>query len=465
MGDEHKKPRLWHWRHNIHMLRWVTIILPILFLALVDVVRNLVFEERLSGLADFFATYAVIAVAVGIFSYTIFGFISRLQRGLAERNQELGALLAVGKAVSSSLDLDAVLSRSLETILEVTSTDAAEIWLLEDNQELVMKCHHGARREAFLERTRFKVGEGLPGLVAQGEKSLLIHDLPSVRRFLRRQVVEAGFNTFYALPLKYQSRLTGVLAVAAFSPGVLRESSDISLLEGIGERLAVAIEATRLHQQVQDLATLQERERIAREMHDGMAQLLGYINTQTIAVKKLLSDESFTEARAELTKMEDVARDLYTDVREGILGLRVAARVQPGLPPALREYAERYMEMSDVKVEVDVSPDAEEIQLAPSAEIQLIRIVQEALSNVRRHSRATNARIIFERDNHELYLTVADDGRGFDLARLPSTGWPRFGLQTMRERAEAIGGSLRIDTALGKGTKVEVCIPLLLPES
>jgi signal transduction histidine kinase len=303
------------------------------------------------------------------------------------------------------------------------------------------------------------MGEGIPGLVAQSQEPIVVHDLPSDGRFLRQKVTEAGFRAFCALPVRYQSKVLGVIAVAAFSGDALKGPRELRLLESVGEWLALAIENARLYRQVQDLAVIQERERIAREMHDGMAQLLGYINTQTIAVKKLLSNQEIIEARAELTKMEEVTRDLYADVREGILGLRTSARQRDGLLPALREYAERYMEMSGVVVEMKIAPEAVQCQLASSVELQLMRIVQESLTNVRKHSKATAVGVTFERNGNKLRVTIADNGQGFEPARLPSTGRPRFGLQTMRERAEAVGGTLDIDAALGKGTRVHVLIP------
>ncbi len=382
------------------------------------------------------------------------------------RNRELGALLEVGKAVASSLDLDELLNRSLDTIIEVTSAEEAEIWLMGPEDKLTMGCHRGPRQEAFLERTELELGEGIPGIVAKDLEPVVVHDLASDPRFLRQRVVNEGFNTFCALPLLHQAKLVGVLTVAAFSADALKRPREIHLLEGIGERLAVAVENARLYRQVQDLAVLQERERIAREMHDGMAQLLGYINTQTIAVRKFLSDGRVEEAREELTKMEVTARDLYADVREGILGLRLASMRHEGLLPALREYTERYMEMSGIPVEINVPPGAEKSKLPPSVEIQLMRVVQEALTNVRKHSKATTVRVKFEPNgNNELRVTIADDGQGFELARPRLTGWPRFGLQTMRERAEAVGGALKIDTAIGKGTRVEIRVPLPQPNN
>ncbi|MCH7706466.1 MAG: GAF domain-containing protein, partial [Chloroflexi bacterium] len=347
------------------LLRWVAIVVPMLFIVAVDILRQTIFSHHayvFPGYAGLVFTYVITLVAVVVFSYAIFGVIGRLQRSIVEQNrqsqlqnQELEALLAVGKVVTSSFDQDELLSTLLDTVVRVTSAQAAEVWRMDKADELTLRCHRGSHREAFLEKTSLRMGEGIPGIVAQSQEPMVVHDLPSDRRFLRQAVTRAGFHTFYAQPLHYQGKLVGVFAVAAMEEDALGETWEIRLMEGIGEWLAIAMENTRLYQQVQDFAVLQERERIAREMHDGMAQLLGYINTQTIAVRRLLSDKRYVESQEELTKMEEIARDLYADVREGILGLRTPALRRDGLIPALREYAERYTEMSGVRVEIQES--------------------------------------------------------------------------------------------------------------
>ncbi|MBI3979158.1 MAG: GAF domain-containing sensor histidine kinase [Chloroflexi bacterium] len=375
------------------------------------------------------------------------------------RNRELGALATVGRAATSSLDLDELLSKSLDTILEVTSADTAEIWLT-DEDGLAMAGHRGAHPEAFLDRAHFSIGEGLPGSAAISQSPILVHDLPADPRFLRQEAIKAGYQTFCALPLRYQDRLVGVLAVAALSPDALRRPGEVHLLEAIGERVAVAIANAELHRQVQHLAVQQERERIAREMHDGMAQVLAYINTQTLAVKKFLADGRVSDGTDELARMQETARQLYADVREGIVGLRTASQMGRGLLPALGEYLELYREMSGVAVRLEASPEIAQLRVPPAAELQLIRIVQEALSNVRKHARATTASVAVGRNGNGLSVAVADDGQGFDPANLAPTGWPRFGLQTMRERAEAVGGRFAIETSPGQGTRVVVHVPL-----
>jgi len=120
----------------------------------------------------------------------------------------------------------------------------------------------------------------------------------------------------------------------------------------------------------------------------------------------------------------------------------------------------RYKEMSGAAAQLNVTPDLDDIHLRAEVEIQLVRIVQEALSNVRKHAEATSARVTIERQGNQVCVSVADDGRGFEPDRRGASGQPRFGLQTMRERAEAVGGNFAIELVPGKGTLVLVHVPL-----
>jgi signal transduction histidine kinase len=229
------------------------------------------------------------------------------------------------------------------------------------------------------------------------------------------------------------------------------------VLEGIGEQIALGVENARLHEQVLDRAVLEERERIARELHDGLAQVLGFINTQTQAVKKLLESQKIGEATSELEAMGAVSREVYADVREAIVGLRTAPK---GLVPTIREYLGRLPRMNGCEVEFRVNEDAEGVALVPSTEIQLVRIVQEALSNVRKYAGASRVEVIVEADEEAVGIEIVDDGHGFDPHLLDRTGWPRLGLQTMKERAQAIGGAFDVVSAPGQGTRVTVRVPL-----
>lgn len=381
------------------------------------------------------------------------------------RNREMEALLAVNGAVTSSLDLPHVLDRALEAIVAVTSAEAAEIWLLDEPaEELTLSAHRGASPDAFHEASRFQVGAGLPGLAVMSRAPVVVHDIGEDERFRRSSVSQAGFQTYCALPLLHRGEPLGVLGVATKDREGMTRPEDLRLLTGVGEVLSVAIENARLYERVQDSAVIEERVRIAREMHDGLAQTLTYVNAESQAIGKLLGSGSTIQARENLARMAETVRGVYADVREAILGLRTSPHSEGSFLPSLAGYVDSFEEMAGVETRLEVGAGAAEARLAASAEIQLMRIVQEALSNVRKHARASAATISFEIEGGRLRVEVRDDGRGFDPDRLKPRGWPRFGLQTMRERAEAVGGCCTILSQRGEGTCVVMEVPLLRPE-
>ena len=155
--------------------------------------------------------------------------------------------------------------------------------------------------------------------------------------------------------------------------------------------------------------------------------------------------------------MGAVAREVYADVREAIVGLRGAPT---GLVPAIRDYLSRLPRMPGCEIELRVVDDGENVSLPPATEIQLVRIVQEALSNVRKHAEASHVEVVVGADGEEVELEIVDDGHGFDPLLRDPTGWPRLGLQTMRERAQAIGGALDLVSAPGHGTRIAVHVPV-----
>lgn len=442
-------------------LKWVAIIGPIAALTVLWTLVHTVFMD-VHRFPEVFILLGLTAVGIGLFAWAVFAVVTRLERTIIEQNEELGALLAVGRAASSSLELGALLDEGMDAILEATRTDAAEVWLAAGDDELRLARHRGVASEAFTEIARYRVGVGLPGLAAERGAPVVVHDLPSDARFLRERVKALGFHTYCALPLRHRGTIVGVLGVASRDPDKLCTERELRLLEGIGERLAAAIENSRLHERVLDEAVLEERMRIARELHDGLAQVLGYINTQTLAVRKLLASGQADAAQTALAAMEAAARDVYGDIREAILGLRLSFGRQ-GLVPALRRYLADYEPIAGAALRLEANGDVEAVELPPSVEIQLVRIVQEALANVRKHANAAVAVVRVDAAGESLTLEIEDDGRGFAAEPGAPTGWPRLGLQTMRERAQALGGEFELTSEPGRGTRVWVRVPLAQP--
>jgi signal transduction histidine kinase len=455
---------------SLARLKWAAIVLPLAALFVLVILLRSSLHDWLHDSPGVFFLGGLFAVCVFAFASVVFALIEDLEARVLDQNRELSDLLArtdrqnaelsafltVGRASASSVELSDMLDEALEAILAVTPAEAAELWLA-DGGRLTLERFRGVGAAAFGSRPSLLVGDGLPGAAANASSALVVHDSSLDPCFEHEEVAALGLHTFCALPLRHRARMVGVLAVAAHGKTAFASPDELRVLEGIGEQIALGVENARLHEQVLDRAVLEERERIARELHDGLAQVLGFINTQTQAVKKLLESQKIGEATSELEAMGAVSREVYADVREAIVGLRTAPK---GLVPTIREYLGRLPRMNGCEVEFRVNEDAEEVALVPSTEIQLVRIVQEALSNVRKYAGASRVEVIVEADEEAVGLEIVDDGHGFDPHLLDRTGWPRLGLQTMKERAQAIGGAFDVVSAPGQGTRVTVRVPL-----
>jgi two-component system nitrate/nitrite sensor histidine kinase NarX len=454
---------------SLTRLKWFAIVLPFAALLVLVLLLRSSLHDWLHESPGLLFLAAFLAVCIFAFASVIFALIEDLEarvldqnRALSElvartdrQNAELSALLTVGRASASSVELSVMLDSALDAIVAVTPAEAAEVWLVEGGS-LTLECFRGSGEATFASRPRLLLGEGLPGAAAKATSMIIGHDRSVDPRFGSDEVDALGLLTFCALPLQRPTGTIGVLAVAARGDAAFESPGERRLLEGIGERVALAIENARLQAQVLDRAVLEERERIARELHDGLAQVLGYINTQTQAVKKLLATRKNAEATSELDAMGAVSREVYEDVREAIVGLRGAPA---GLVPAIRDYLSRLPRKAGCVIELRVTDDGDGVALAPATEIQLVRIVQEALSNVRKHAGASHVEVIVRADGEDVDVEIVDDGQGFDPLLLDRTGWPRLGLQTMRERAQAIGGAFDVLSAPGKGTRIAVHLP------
>jgi signal transduction histidine kinase len=215
----------------------------------------------------------------------------------------------------------------------------------------------------------------------------------------------------------------------------------------------------RIVEQQRALAMLQEREQLARELHDGIGQVLGYVKMQAQAARDRLTRDQVAAADADLAQLVAVAQDAHADVREYILGARTPAAAEPGFLPALQHYLERFSQQYGLRTELIAPPDWSDEVLEPTVEAQLLRIIQEGLTNARKHAKAHGVQVSVQLSTDHAQVTVQDDGVGFDLALLATAEGQKYGLGFMRERAHEVGGSVEIRSSPGAGTQVLVTVP------
>ena len=212
-----------------------------------------------------------------------------------------------------------------------------------------------------------------------------------------------------------------------------------------------------IRRRIEREAIIEERRRIAREIHDGVAQSLSYLNLKTKAVSDSLSSQNTVQALTELGEIREVVQDTYEDIRESIEQLSTEIRSVP-IITALGNYVREFGNNSAIRVQFNVAKPF--TKLSPVAELQLLRIVQEALTNVRRHAMASEVAVKLENTRESVEMLVKDNGQGFNLMDVEKSPPGYHGLSIIKERAEGLGGSLDISTAPGKGTEIKISLPV-----
>ena len=212
-----------------------------------------------------------------------------------------------------------------------------------------------------------------------------------------------------------------------------------------------------IRRRIEREAIIEERRRIAREIHDGVAQSLSYLNLKTKSVSDSLTSKDTVQALTELNEIREVVQDTYEDIRESIDQLSTEIR-SLSIITALGNYAREFSSNNAIRVQFD-APRAF-TKLSPVAELQLLRIAQEAMTNVRRHALASEVKVKLESTTESVEMTVRDNGQGFNLLDLEKSPPGYHGLDIIRERAEGLGGSLHISATPGKGTELKVILPV-----
>lgn len=364
-------------------------------------------------------------------------------------------------------DTEPLLGLILDQLKDVVDYSSAAILALTGTDFSILALRGPAPQEKMLGR-QFKLDTlKIRQEVVWHQKPLIISDVwdgsPTAQALLNasdEQIkgIFSNVRSFLGIPLKMNDDLVGVLVLLHSQCGYYTTRHAEQAVK-FARQVTSALENDCLYQQVRNLATLEERARLARELHDELAQALGFINIKATLISELLEQERVAEAQANLKELKEIARDTYTDVRDEIFNLRTTVSSEDEFIPKLSEYLEKYQQHHQETIDLLISGLAAS-RIPVEVGNQIIRIIQEALNNVRKHAQASTVTIrIITKSTRQIIIRVEDDGRGFDLKKLKEGDNARFGLQIMRERAESVGGRLLIDTAPGQGTRLEVVLP------
>jgi signal transduction histidine kinase len=265
---------------------------------------------------------------------------------------------------------------------------------------------------------------------------------PSMRSFLGVPIVSRGatVGAFYLTDKKG-------------ARGALFTGDDQALIETLAAHAALAIENARLHERSRELTVVEERNRLARELHDAVNQTLFSVSL-TADAAALLVDSEPARAKEQMAAVRELARGAMEEMRSLVFELRPADLSADGLVETLRKHVGVLRRVSGREIVLDVGAER---RLPADTEQEVFRIAQEALANTLRHSGAASVRVRLDMPDGRLLLAVADDGSGFDPAGVAAGR--HLGLVSMRERAAALGGELRVESAPGSGTTISMEVP------
>jgi two-component system, NarL family, sensor kinase len=388
-------------------------------------------------------------------------------RALQRRSQELSIVNDVARALNASVDLPTLLARALEKVAELLGLGTGWVLLFDETSgepylAAAQNLPPGLREDPQLMAGWCYCLESFRDGELDGAANVGVMGCSRLRKLALARGKTAGLRYHASVPLEVYAGSTlpdgvkrlGMLNVAGPEWRELEED-ELNLLRTIGDLLGVGVERARLHARRLESAQTEERNRLAREIHDTIAQNLSAITFQLEAAEALLARQREPErVRRSVTAALDLARKGLEEARRSVLDLRAAPLEGRTLAAALADLAAN----SGGAPEVTFEAAAIQKPLPAAVEVGLYRIAQEALQNALRHAAAAHVLLRLETAPDGIRLTVEDDGRGFAVG--DAAGSSRFGLVGMRERARLLGGSFQLESSPGAGTRVTAEVPL-----
>jgi signal transduction histidine kinase len=377
-------------------------------------------------------------------------------KALERRLGEFEAMDAVTGAMVQAIHPDEVLTVIARESVRVTQgTSALVILLSEDRKQQFVRAAYGEGMEPY-RGMELPIGSNLAGLVIQTGEVQVSLDPPNDER-LNQNLVRAGtWRQVIEAPLKAKDEVLGVLVAATARTGGF-DKQHSRMLSLFGNQAGLFLENARLHEKERGVAVLEERNRLARELHDSVTQVLFSLTLNLEAAAGLLTKKP-EKAAALVTRSGEMAAEALAEMRSLIFELRPAALQEKGLAAALTNHLNLYRRRQGI--ETSLTLEGEE-RLAPEIEFCLYRVAQEALNNAAKHAKATHVSVNYTIQPDAAILAVEDNGVGFDTAGGP--GGQSFGMIGMRERLAEIGGTLAVTSTPGSGTRIEARIPLSQP--
>ncbi|MBX9960196.1 MAG: type IV pili methyl-accepting chemotaxis transducer N-terminal domain-containing protein [Burkholderiaceae bacterium] len=377
---------------------------------------------------------------------------------LEEKRERLASLYEVTALVARSTSLDELAQGFVRSIQRIAHADGVALrWSDQANRRYLMLAAEGLPAEMVEAEHCIHKGDCDCGSHAATVDSLRVIPIHALGEERERLCGKSGFETLVNIPVRLHERLMGEIDLF-FYPRVMLGEAERSLLEALASHLAGAMENLRLNALEKEAAVAQERQLLARELHDSIAQSLAFLRIQVQLMRDALQSGDRAAMARVLEEIDTGVRESYGDVRELLLHFRTRTNTED-IETALIATLHKFELQSGLKASLQMRGQG--MPLAPDLQVQVLHIVQEALSNIRKHARASRVWLDVQQQPAWRF-EVRDDGAGFD-PEAPGVDDSHVGLRIMRERAERIGAQVELYSSPGRGTSVVLTLPALPP--
>jgi signal transduction histidine kinase len=374
---------------------------------------------------------------------------AQLYEEAQDRARRLEAVRAITTAILAGTDTGELLALVVRHARALVGADLASLALPVGEGRLRIEAADGLLADE-LQGAIFPASGSVTGDVLRTGEAVALQDASADDR-TAQPIVRARVGPALFVPLAAGGRTLGSLTVANAHGGPPLREAAVQLVETFAEQAAVALEYARLQQQLQRLAVLEDRERIAKELHDGAIQALFAVG-MSLQGSALLAGSDDLRARLQ-NAVEELDR-VIRDLRNYIFGLRPGILADRQLDEALHRLVEEFQERTGVLAIAEIDPAAAADLAGRAADV--VQLAREALSNISRHAQATTCRVSLYQQGDSAVLEIDDDGHGFAPASAPGTGQ---GLRNLHDRAERLGGRTEVHSTPGQGTSVQVTLP------
>ncbi|VAX06498.1 Nitrate/nitrite sensor protein [hydrothermal vent metagenome] len=371
---------------------------------------------------------------------------------IEQKDHTLEIVYDVAASINSSRDLDELLTRFLSTLTNVVNARAAVVRLITDDGQMRLISSLGLDEELMKKEQLLPSEQCLCGS-AYREDEVFYQKIGKCDKIIGRAFFDSDDIGMIAVPLQYRDKTLGVYNLFVENSDLPNPEDMTILLTNIGRHLGMAIDKARSDNESKRLSIMEERTRLAHELHDSLAQTLASLRFQVRVLDETLRQGQEPEIWSEMEKIENNLDEAYAELRELITHFR-APIDKRGLIPAVEHLVDRFRNQCEISI--FLQKDWNVLQLPASIEMQALRIIQESLNNIRKHSQAHAVRVFMRSDTQgDCSILIEDDGVGMNIApKSDRTSGDHLGLSIMEERAKRFGGTVQIESEPGEGTRI-----------